>query len=872
MDKSNRFTIDLKSPHKFKCMDCLRAKCRCFLVILIFAATTVLIVSLSSTASYAVPAPKKPREITQPSGEKFTATLCGDEWFNYNAAENGDLVVKGKDGYWYYGTVEEGRLEKSYAKYRIDSKPAGAPTVGSVKGLRKSKDAEFEKTYGEPVPNRSSGFSQSPSPSANASSAKSPVITGPQKVLVLLVSFKNVNIVHSDNSWSNQFFGDTGKTLKNYYMENSQNSFYFLPADETYGATNDGIVCVTLNYAHPNTGADTNFKNQNIVKNAIAAADAYVDFKSFDSDGDGLVTAAELHIITVAAGNDYSCGDSSPCIWPHSWSTDDYINKDGISIAGNYTQIADKQDGHMTTIGVAAHELGHDIGLPDLYDTDYTSSGLGVYSLMATGSWGTAPGEYEGASPTHLDAWCKIQLGFAEPVVADTGSYTLNSVANGGYSILKIATSDPRQYFLAENRQPTGFDAGLAYYNIDTGGIAIYHIDESVHTDNNDEYHKLVDLEEANQAGYGGCQLDDSNSRDLPYNNLFHAGVNTLFSYNTTPCNFLYNGSPVKTSIGVPGSSSGSMTVNTDVSDDLIVENGVLLFYLGPGGAVTIPDGITHIGDRAFYRRSDITAITVPDGVVSIGNHAFSGCSRLADITLTNNITSIGAYAFYDCARLSSITIPAGISIIETHTFYLCTRLNNVRIPDTVTDIDSYAFASCPKLEIIKIPSSVVHMSENVFSECPKVKIYGYNGSYAQNYAVSHSIPFACFGIGSDYPVENDIVYVKIPLFGFYRKVSLQLRYVTYDDDLNALRIEWSSDNAKVRIDQNGIITNVKTGARSANITALVYDRDNNLVSSQTVKVILYKFNWQLKKLRSQSIVSDYSARWNRPQRNRISY
>lgn len=863
MDRSSPLTIGVKSLLKSRWLKYLSANSRCLYAALVFAATTVLIVALSSTVSYAVPAPQIPREITQPSGEKFTATLYGDEWFSYNAAENGDLVVQGEDGYWYYGLVEADRLEKSAAKYGINAKPAGAQTVGNTKLLRTGSDAAFEQTYGKPVPNRSSEFKNSQNAPAGKSSSKSLNITGTQKVLVLLVSFKNIKTENTDSSWSNSFFGDSGKTLKTYYKETSNNTFYFSPAAETYGTANDGVVRVTLNYRHPNTGFNTNYKNQNIVKNAVAAADAYVNFKSFDSDSDGMVTAAELHIITVVAGNDCSNGDPAPSIWPHSWSTDDVIKKDGISIYGDYTQIADKQGGHMTTIGVVAHELGHDIGLPDLYDTDYTSEGLGVYSLMAYGSWGRAPGEYDGASPTHLDAWCKIQLGFATPQVAAAGSYSMKSVANGGYNILKIATSDPNQYFLVENRQLTGFDTGMACYDITTGGIAIYHIDDSVYTDNVFEEHKLVDLEEANEFAYGGCQLDDANYLELPYNNLFRAGINTLFSYNTIPNNAIYGGALTNVSIGIQGISSGSMAVKINILNDFIVEHGVLLRYLGPGGDVSIPAGITTIDYKAFYECSHITSISVPSSVVSIDESAFEGCTALTSISLTNNITNIGAYAFFGCYSLSSITIPTGITTIEHDTFYLCTSLYDVKIPDNVTSIDCYAFGFCPNLRIVRMSNSVIYMNEDVFFESPSVKIYGYVGSYAQDYAVSHSIPFARFGIGSDYPIQEGMVYVKIPLFGFYRKASLPLYYVTFDDLPNTSRIEWSSDNAKVLIDSNGTITNKRTGGRSADITAKVYDQNNNLVSTDTVKVIFYKYNWQLKKLKSQSVVSDNYAQRN---------
>lgn len=542
--------------------------------ILVFIATICLSISITSVDSYAVPALEIPREVSQPSGEKFKATLYGDEWFNFTAAENGDLIVKGSDDYWYYGVAGKDGLKQSNAKFKIDSKPADAQTVKDIKNLKKTSDAAFEKTNGTLVPNRSSGLTLSQDALFGSAAAGTMSLTGTEKVLVLLVSFTDVSIVNTDSAWSNEFFGDTGKTLKTYYKENSQNNFYFAPAAETKGTANDGVVRVTLNYKHPNTGQVINSKNQAIVVNAITAADAYVNFSLFDTNSDGMVVASELHILTVVAGNDYSYGDSDPSIWPHSWSTVDYIYKDGTTIYGDYTQIAETQGGHMATMGVVAHELGHDIGLPDLYDTDYSSDGIGVYSLMAAGSWGTAPGEYEGASPTHLDAWCKIQLGFAAPVVTSGGSYSMNSVANGGYNILKITTSDPNQYFLVENRQATGFDAGMYYYGITSGGIAIFHIDDSVTTDNDNEAHKLVDLEEANEAAYGGSQLDDDNSHSVAYNNLFRSGTNTMFSNSTTPNSKLYSGAATNISIGVPGAYSGLMAVHVNMFTITFNANG----------------------------------------------------------------------------------------------------------------------------------------------------------------------------------------------------------------------------------------------------------------------------------------------------------
>ena len=73
-------------------------------------------------------------------------------------------------------------------------------------------------------------------------------------------------------------------------------------------------------------------------------------------------------------------------------------------------------------VGVFAHEFGHDLGLPDLYDTSYAGeSSVEFWSLMSGGSWGSRPGDPIGTNPTHMDAWSKVALGWVRD--ADLGEY-----------------------------------------------------------------------------------------------------------------------------------------------------------------------------------------------------------------------------------------------------------------------------------------------------------------------------------------------------------------------------------------------------------------------------------------------------------------
>ena len=117
-------------------------------------------------------------------------------------------------------------------------------------------------------------------------------------------------------------------------------------------------------------------------------------------------------------------------------------------------------------------------------------------------------------------------------------------------------------------------------------------------------------------------------------------------------------------------------------------------------GKLKIPDGVTSIGDYAFYHCTTLTGITIPDSVTSIGSSAFSGCTGLTSITIPDSVTSIGS-AFSGCTGLTSITIPDSVTSIGDDAFWNCTGLTSVTIPDSVTSIDDSAFRGCTGLKTV---------------------------------------------------------------------------------------------------------------------------------------------------------------------------
>ena len=112
-----------------------------------------------------------------------------------------------------------------------------------------------------------------------------------------------------------------------------------------------------------------------------------------------------------------------------------------------------------------------------------------------------------------------------------------------------------------------------------------------------------------------------------------------------------------------------------------------------------IANGITSIGNYAFYGCTHLASVTIPDGVTSIGYNAFQDCYCLASVTIPNRVTSIGYGAFGYCTSLTSVTIPDGVTSIEDNTFRGCTSLESVTIPSNVKDIYSGAFVGCDALK-----------------------------------------------------------------------------------------------------------------------------------------------------------------------------
>ncbi len=365
------------------------------------------------------------------------------------------------------------------------------------------------------------------------------------KILILCVDFPDRPHSLSVGQIYNRFFSDVGNSLKNYYSEVSYGRY--IPEGEVYGwyrAPQPSTYYTNKENGfgkYPNSAEKL---TEDVLDIAINDPNSPIDWQAFDTNNNWYVD----NLIIVHSGAEAAYTGDLNDFWAHVYviPTPKVIGDKTVWVYAMTSEYLSKPTDPID-IGGDCHEFGHLLGLPDLYDYSDNSNGVGMYSLMGAGSWADT-----GKTPTHLDAWSKYVLGFADAIENPTGKVSIKD-AETSPNIVKYTTTDPKEYFLIENRQKKFFDKFLP-----SEGIFIWRINENQKYNDNEacfiagllQADGLKDLE--NKANYG--DLGDA----------FPGILNSRsFGMDTTPDSTLCNGNKHKLLIENISDSDNIMTFDS---------------------------------------------------------------------------------------------------------------------------------------------------------------------------------------------------------------------------------------------------------------------------------------------------------------------
>lgn len=282
------------------------------------------------------------------------------------------------------------------------------------------------------------------------------------------------------------YFGD-GYSLSNYYEELTMGAFRFVPIEFDVvpegSPFTKGVIEVTVPIPHPSASGNA----QGTITNVFEATDPYVDYSKYDINDNGKIDATELGVVILNPGQDASNGTTDMGgkqkfqVHGTSQSLNAWCDDMTFSKVSNFGEFG--KGGGVMQCGTPAHELAHNLGAEDLYDTNRNGHGGGTvsgwpraynFSLECNGNH-----LQSGTRPAYLDPYHRIYLGWAEYEVVEDGVYTIHSTLTDQYKILRVNTPDPGEYYLIEIRLKEGFESALTG-GASKGGIMVWHIDQDL--------------------------------------------------------------------------------------------------------------------------------------------------------------------------------------------------------------------------------------------------------------------------------------------------------------------------------------------------------------------------------------------------------
>lgn len=477
------------------------------------AVATLMLTALTVQAVPAKPGVKK--TVKQADGSTIELTLRGDEHYSFYTDAAGAPF----------------QLVNGIAK-RIT--PEEVTTTWTAR-----KKANLDKTAGN---NRR----------VNRIGDASASTTGTHKGLVILLQFKDVKFQDQDGVKDvyKRVFNESGYneggmagSVRDYFLKQSYNQLTINfdvvgPYTTAFNLEKYGVPVKDKNEKVEQHDKDARLAMKEAVQKAIE--DTSLDFSDYDWDGDGEID----QVFIIFAGYSEAQGADENCLWPHEWSLKDYNlkgkDKNGNDVAintyGCASELMGKDGAVMDGIGTACHEFSHCLGLPDMYDTDYSGGfGMSYWDVMDSGSYlddSRTPSGY-----TSYERWFS---GWLEPVEINSMTRINNMKPLATHPEAYVLYNDAKEksikgeYYLLENRQPVDFDAKLYGHGMLILHVAYNEYDWSqnkVNDNPNQQQLSIIPADNNFSNSYSGLQGDPWPGR---------TGNTELTNY-STPAAILFN-------------------------------------------------------------------------------------------------------------------------------------------------------------------------------------------------------------------------------------------------------------------------------------------------------------------------------------------
>lgn len=441
------------------------------------------VLSLCAAMTFAIPAKKSWKVVSQSDGTTIKVSQAGDEHLHYYITEDNVPLYKAADNRYCYLTIENGKLHNS-------------GVLAHESAARSAKELQMMNTIHDLAPiarqmaaKKRSAAKRCVRPDRLPSKDDISVFKGSKKALVILAAFSDKSFSKGDDAivkfydevLNQEGYSQNGAagSVHDYFKDMSRGEF-----DLTFDIVGPVKVSKSATYyggPSPIMGGTDHIGE--FITEAIKKADEKcdIDWKKYDWDDDGEVE----QVFVLYAGYGQATGGPTGTIWPNAWTLDEALqNSDGnggFSIDGVFiNQYACSNELYLDSgtvpmgLGVFCHEFSHCMGLPDMYDTNYGSTPtMGDWDLLAGGSYNGPQGI--GWCPAGWTSYERAYAGWLELTELKAGDIikgmtSLEEADGKAYVIYNDNHKD--EYYLLENHKGMGWDKYTP-----ENGLLIIHVD-----------------------------------------------------------------------------------------------------------------------------------------------------------------------------------------------------------------------------------------------------------------------------------------------------------------------------------------------------------------------------------------------------------